>query len=456
MTSEKKRSTLLDENGVDSSHSTKNPKRQRLNDIPDIEKDVLNLTSEKAYYIIRSFILFTDGIITTLAFDDKLKSIFDDCPSLNYKHIVYELYYDEEILLKKYYFVVLSLIINQHYSSYFEQNELHRINLLNFLCLIEEENILRNFEKIDNNQLNFSSYFSLIGTFLMIIISHKTITTQDICIFSTILEDDIIDKNISNMPILKDFIILFRDIMHIEFVKKIYLELINDEIGPANSIDDIVFSGIINSTIEEILEKRGISFANLSTCYTAITCFNRTLIINKNIILLRLIDKAKRLSDNTVMFGGLLITVLHEFFHILRRTIIRKAFNPFYERTPPRIISSRNNIHMTEGGFQLDDRLFGTVCETIGHLDGMFLLNYHNWENKNHDDFKKCFNDMKTRDLHTNSIYNRWILPSKGGPMNNNDNDENNTEETLKESSSLDRLNLPGCVLAASWYQFQS
>ncbi|CAF4177740.1 unnamed protein product, partial [Rotaria sordida] len=267
---------------------------------------------------------------------------------------------------------------------------------------------------------------------------------------------NIIDKNISNMPILKDFIDLFRDIMHIEFVKKIYLELINDEIGPANAIDDIVFSDIINSTIEEALEKRGISFGNLSTCYTAITCFDRTLIINKNIILLRLIDKVKRLSDHTVMLGGLLITVLHEFFHILRRTIIKKPFNPFYERTSPRIISSRSNILMAEGGLQLEDKLFGTICQTIGHLDGMFLLNYNNWKNKNHDDFKKCFNDMKTRDLDTNSIFNRWILPSKGSPMNNNDNDENNIEETPKESSPLDRLNLPGCVLAASWYQFQS
>ncbi|CAF1228229.1 unnamed protein product [Adineta steineri] len=72
---------------------------------------------------------------------------------------------------------------------------------------------------------------------------------------------------------------------------------------------------IIDNTIEESFVKRGISFANLSTCYTAITCFDRTCKINKNLIILRL-------NDNTVMFDGLLIIVLHEFFNTLRRTTI--------------------------------------------------------------------------------------------------------------------------------------
>ncbi len=234
---------LLDENNGDDYPNAKKPKPQYLSDIPDIDKDVFNLTSDKVYHIIKSFIQFMDGVITTNNFNDKLRSIWHDCPSLIHKRIIYELYYDEKLLLKKYYFVVLSLLINQHYYSYFEQNQLDKINLSKFLYLIEEDNVLYNFEKIDNDQLNFSSYFSLIGTFLIIIISHKAITTQDVCLFSTIIQDDIIDKNVNNWPVLKDFINLFRNIMHIGFVKKIYLELINDEIGPTNSIDDIRFSG---------------------------------------------------------------------------------------------------------------------------------------------------------------------------------------------------------------------
>jgi hypothetical protein len=62
---------------------------------------------------------------------------------------------------------------------------------------------------------------------------------------------------------------------------------------------------------------------------------------------------------------------------------------------------------MAQGGFQLEDRLFGFIYETVGGLDGMFLLDYNNWKNKNHDEFKKCLNDMKTRDLHVNTKYNR-------------------------------------------------
>jgi hypothetical protein len=74
---------LLDE---DSGVVTKKVKRQCLNDISDIAKHVINLTSEKADQIIKSFIGFKDGIITTFAFQDKLKSISNDYPSLLYRH----------------------------------------------------------------------------------------------------------------------------------------------------------------------------------------------------------------------------------------------------------------------------------------------------------------------------------------------------------------------------------
>jgi hypothetical protein len=47
----------------------------------------------------------------------------------------------------------------------------------------------------------------------------------------------------------------------------------------------------------------------------------------------------------------------------------------------------------------------------------------------------------------------RWILPSKGGPMNNNES--NIVTTSPEESSSLERWDLPDCVLAAPWYHFQ-
>ena len=62
---------------------------------------------------------------------------------------------------------------------------------------------------------------------------------------SAILQDDIIKKNISNWPwpVFKDFIELFCRIVQVVFVKKLYMELINDELGTTNSANYLVFTG---------------------------------------------------------------------------------------------------------------------------------------------------------------------------------------------------------------------
>ncbi len=60
---------------------------------------------------------------------------------------------------------------------------------------------------------------------------------------ASILQDDVVAKNVSNCPILNDFIKLFRAIINTDFVRKIYIELINNEIGPANAIIDVRFIG---------------------------------------------------------------------------------------------------------------------------------------------------------------------------------------------------------------------
>ena len=61
---------------------------------------------------------------------------------------------------------------------------------------------------------------------------------------------------------------------------------------------------------------------------------------------------------------------------------------------------------------------------------------------------------MKYRDLHVNKKYNRQVLPSKGGHMNNN-NQYNIGTTSPDEYSSLERWHLPGCAIAASWHHFQ-
>jgi hypothetical protein len=97
------------------------------------------------------------------------------------------------------------------------------------------------------NNSQWSIKFLTIFFFNRYIFNYINITqknnTQDICLLSSILQDDFVVKNISNCPILNDFIKLFRAIINIDFVRKIYIELINDEIGPANAIIDVRFIG---------------------------------------------------------------------------------------------------------------------------------------------------------------------------------------------------------------------
>ncbi|CAF3533204.1 unnamed protein product [Rotaria sp. Silwood2] len=178
--SEKKnKSTLFDDDDdLDRNSTKKKLERIRVNDIPDIDKYVLNLTSEKIYDFIKTFIKVMNGVENVLNMEEKFN-----------------------------------------------------------------KNIFGKFELINNDHLHLSSYFSLIGTFLITIISHRTITTEDLCLFSTILQDDIINKNISNWSILNDFIKLFRTILHTEFVKNIYYELINDELESKNILDADRFKG---------------------------------------------------------------------------------------------------------------------------------------------------------------------------------------------------------------------
>lgn len=200
------------------------------------------------------------------------------------------------------------------------------------------------------------------------------------------------------------------------------------------------------------------AFANLSTCYSAITCFNRTIVINKNIIILELIDDAKRFTDNSIMFGGLLVIMLREFFQVLRRTTVERAFNAFYEQTPPGEVLSRNNMEMADGGTQLEDRLFGIACESIGYFDAEFLLNYQNWINHNHEEFKEKFKHARMRDLQENKKHNRWIIPSKSRTINDDIeiiSPEPEPEPELEPTKSSERLRIPQCALAAPLFRYE-
>jgi hypothetical protein len=121
-------------------------------------------------------------------------------------------------------------------------------------------------------------------------------------------------------------------------------------------------------------------------------------------------DNMEKLNDNIVTSAALLITTLHEFFHMLRRAIIKRAASPVYERTPPRIVRSRQNTLLSEGGAQLEDHLFGTVINGVGYFDGSFIVGVQNWRDNNHKEFKQKFLGMQARDLEVSTKQNRWII----------------------------------------------
>ncbi|CAF3450278.1 unnamed protein product [Rotaria sp. Silwood2] len=141
MTSSEKRnkSTLFDEDDVDRDR-TKKAVQIRVNDIPDIDKYVLNLTWEKLHDIIKLFLQVADGIVNVSNIEEKLKVISNDCPPLMYKHVIYDLYYDDNNLLKKYFFIFLSIFVNKHYHFIEENTKLDNINLCIFLRLIDKYN----------------------------------------------------------------------------------------------------------------------------------------------------------------------------------------------------------------------------------------------------------------------------------------------------------------------------
>ncbi|CAF1588783.1 unnamed protein product, partial [Didymodactylos carnosus] len=199
----------------------------------------------------------------------------------------------------------------------------------------------------------------------------------------------------------------------------------------------------IDETISTIFDHRGLSFANLSTCCGAATCFNRTLVFNKNIVLLPLVNDNENLNENVIMFCSMLLKMLHEFFHILRRSIFRSSWNLFYKRTPPRKTVSRGNIKIAEGSWQLEDGLFGFIYESIGLEDAEFLLDIRNWKSLSHDQFRKRLLEIKLFSTEENKSVNRWTLPSRGSNLSDNvDESIDDTAHTYEA-----RMELKQCAL---------
>jgi hypothetical protein len=93
------------------------------------------------------------------------------------------------------------------------------------------------------------------------------------------------------------------------------------------------------------------------------------------------------LSNTNILWNAICIVGL-------RRTIIPKARNLILAQTTPKsIIDSQR-----EAGFCLETLLFGHKVESIGLLDGEFLLNVANWTVENVESFQKNLKEAITND----------------------------------------------------------
>ena len=115
--SSRKTTNLLDDSETDYRFKRKTFEI-KVNDIPEINKLILVLTTEKINDIINPFIKTLDGLNDSTVLQEKLDKISSECPPLKYNNLKYELYYNDKQLLKKYYFVFF-IIINQKASCFY-------------------------------------------------------------------------------------------------------------------------------------------------------------------------------------------------------------------------------------------------------------------------------------------------------------------------------------------------
>jgi hypothetical protein len=204
---------------------------QGVNELKTIETEVKYLTSTIVHDILKSFLQYMNEQSFEPQFLKKKLSLIEKCPSLSIKNLIPELNYDDEQILKKIYFHILYFVINNHGQKLLSSTPMANNNLRRMLDIITKADIFNKFEEIPLPILHLSPYFSLLTTFTLTILSHQTISTQDVCLYGTIVFDSlsILTKKVSDSPLLKGIIQLLKNILKVEFVQNIYLELINNE-----------------------------------------------------------------------------------------------------------------------------------------------------------------------------------------------------------------------------------
>ena len=95
-------------------------------------------------------------------------------------------------------------------------------------------------------------------------------------------------------------------------------------------------------------------------------------------------------------WGALLVIILHEVSHIMRRLEISSANNVMSATTPSRLLNGKS---IKEAGNELEILLFGGIVQSIGDLDSIFLLEHTSWDQSSIQDFHSKFQKEIDKDL---------------------------------------------------------
>lgn len=135
------------------------------------------------------------------------------------------------------------------------------------------------------------------------------------------------------------------------------------------------------------------------------------------------------LSSNTESmsqyWGALLVIILHEISHIIRRLEIPTASNIMTATTPPKLLNCKN---VREAGNQLEYLLFGDILNSMGDQDSKFLLRKTSWNVESVEIFKEQLNNQINEDAEqqTNeNQQNRLQLPCKRDEFDALENNHN-------------------------------
>ncbi|CAF4696713.1 unnamed protein product, partial [Rotaria sp. Silwood2] len=232
-----------------------------------------------------------------------------------------------------------------------------------------------NYVKIDENTM-----INITGVAYLIVASNPCCSNPDVNNFILIVSNGFPPVNTSCEAFI-NFFKLLQSILSSRFVIELYRELINYE------------ENVSQETIEQSLKdnisnlQKHMYLANLPDNYYALTLYDGKLLLNSS---------ARGSDDDSIIlsWAALLIVILDEIAHSLQRTIIPKARNLILAQTSPKNVLDGQR----EAGFCFETLVFGHKVESIGLLDGKYLLNSTNWNVGNAESFQNKLKEATTKD----------------------------------------------------------